>query len=231
MSTNHHILCLETSTSYCSVAIASHEGCLTSLSAYMSHAHAQCLPLIFDDLLDSCALSRGQLNAIALSRGPGSYTGLRIGAAAAKALCYALRVPLITTSPLQLMAEEVSSRLPSDALVLPLIPQRGTTYAYALYNGALDLLIGPEMGPLSSELLSRVASLSPLYLLTPSPRLPEAIIRARGTAQDILQLYSSPSATQMCSYASLVYLREDFTEAESFKPLYPLQRSYPPPSS
>ena len=226
MTSSYYILCLETSTPCCSVALSSDNGCLASLSYEITHAHTQLLPQILSHLLDSCALKRNQLSAVAISEGPGSYTGLRIGAATAKALCYALHIPLIATSPLRLMAEELSKYLSSPALILPLLPQKGSTYAYALYNSSLEPLISPEMGTLSPELLTQIASSHPLYVLTPSVQLPEAITDRLHAHQLLLHLPSRPSATQICDYASSSYLKKAFTSAEEFQPLYPVQKSY-----
>ena len=177
-------------------------------------------------MLDSCALKRNQLSSVAISEGPGSYTGLRIGAAQPKPFATRFRYLLSLRRLSASLAEELSKYLSSPALILPLLPQKGSTYAYALYNSSIEPLISPEMGRLPPELLTQIASSHPLYVLTPSVQLPEAITDGLHAHQQLLHLPSRPSAAQMCDYASSVYLKKAFTPAEEFQPLYPVQKSY-----
>ena len=96
-----YILSLETATDVCSVAL-SHESEIISeehISDGMRHSSA--LTTLIQNTLRSVALSPGDLDAIAISDGPGSYTGLRVGASTAKAMCYAQDIPLIAISTLE----------------------------------------------------------------------------------------------------------------------------------
>lgn len=97
------ILHIETSTHVCSVALSEQEKCIFQQSNYDGMNHAAMLSLFLQDALDLLKESGKKLDAVAVSSGPGSYTGLRIGVSTAKGLCYGLDIPLISISTLEIM--------------------------------------------------------------------------------------------------------------------------------
>jgi tRNA threonylcarbamoyladenosine biosynthesis protein TsaB len=98
------ILNIETSTSICSVSLSREGSTLDFLELKEANAHAAQLAPMVDQLLQRNGVVYSQLNAIALSQGPGSYTGLRIGSSLAKGLCYSLQIPMIAIDTLQSIA-------------------------------------------------------------------------------------------------------------------------------
>ena len=102
------ILCIETSTTNCSVSIAV-DGEIVVLQEDNSnkYSHAEKLHLFIEKALLESEIKKTSLNAIAVSKGPGSYTGLRIGVSAAKGLCYALDIPLISIATLEALSYQV----------------------------------------------------------------------------------------------------------------------------
>ena len=98
------ILNIETATGFCSVALAKDGQLLGLKESNTKNFHISVLTLFIDEIIKTSGISLSELDAIAVSKGPGSYTGLRIGVAAAKGLCYALEKPLIGVSTLQVMA-------------------------------------------------------------------------------------------------------------------------------
>ncbi|MBX9889665.1 MAG: tRNA (adenosine(37)-N6)-threonylcarbamoyltransferase complex dimerization subunit type 1 TsaB [Amoebophilaceae bacterium] len=118
------ILSIETATSICSVALH-HAGELIAHSSLLkSCSHAEYLMVMVENLLKIAKFNKKELVAIALSNGPGSYTGLRIGAAVAKGLCYGLDIPLIAVGTLAAMAHGVSPFVGVDTLLCPTIDAR-----------------------------------------------------------------------------------------------------------
>ena len=119
------ILSLETSTRICSVAL--HDGIqlLGEAEVHEEQAHASRLAPLIQDVLKQCNITPKQISAVAISAGPGSYTGLRIGISTAKGLCYSLNVPLLSVPTLDIMATEAigKSNEPS-ALFVPMIDAR-----------------------------------------------------------------------------------------------------------
>ncbi len=117
------ILNIETATTNCSVSIAK-EGILLSSKEYNSaeYSHAEQLHVFIEDAIKVAALSLGQINAIAVSKGPGSYTGLRIGVSAAKGLCFALDIPLIAIATLKSMAYQAKNE--AVDFIIPVLDAR-----------------------------------------------------------------------------------------------------------
>lgn len=118
------ILSIETSTPVCSVALHN-EGKLIALSeTHLEQAHAAKLGLLIDQLKALTGMDFSQLKAVAVSSGPGSYTGLRIGVSLVKGLCMALKIPLISVDTLDVMSFQVSSINSSQTLYCPMIDAR-----------------------------------------------------------------------------------------------------------
>ncbi len=130
----HYILNIETATKNCSVAIAA-DGTVVSLRevAETGYSHAEKLHVFIEEVLLESGIKFSDLAAVAVSRGPGSYTGLRIGVSAAKGLCYALRVPLIATDTLQALALQAHV---SDGVVIPMIDARRMEVYSSVYGSS-----------------------------------------------------------------------------------------------
>ncbi|MBR6493028.1 MAG: tRNA (adenosine(37)-N6)-threonylcarbamoyltransferase complex dimerization subunit type 1 TsaB, partial [Paludibacteraceae bacterium] len=98
------VICIETSTSVCSAAICKDGQPLKQCICLEGSNHARLLPLYIEELLQFAKQQHLSIDAVALSEGPGSYTGLRIGTSTAKGLCYGLNVPLIPVPTLQVLS-------------------------------------------------------------------------------------------------------------------------------
>ncbi|GIV39303.1 MAG: tRNA (adenosine(37)-N6)-threonylcarbamoyltransferase complex dimerization subunit type 1 TsaB [Thermonema sp.] len=119
------ILSIETATDVCSVALHNEGQLLASFALHLPQAHGKHLASLIDKLKQELSLDLRQLSAIAVSKGPGSYTGLRIGVATAKGLCYALQKPLIAVNTLEAMAYSARQyNLIQDAWICPMIDAR-----------------------------------------------------------------------------------------------------------
>lgn len=118
------ILSLETSTDVCSVALHDESNLLAEQVLQESQAHAARLAPLIDKVIRTSGLVFKDIDAVAISMGPGSYTGLRIGTSTAKGLCYALDIPLIAIGTLELMAFQGVVVSKADALLCPMIDAR-----------------------------------------------------------------------------------------------------------
>jgi len=107
------ILGIETATKICSVAISDDEKLLAIKEEGGAYSHAEKLTVFIQDVLKQAGKSLQDIDVVAVSKGPGSYTGLRIGVSTAKGLCYALGIPLIAVDTLQAMAKNTPPNLPS----------------------------------------------------------------------------------------------------------------------
>ncbi len=105
-----YILHIETSTNVCSVALSGNGQCLFSKSNAEGMNHAALLSVFISEALEAAQSLSVKLDAIAVSSGPGSYTGLRIGVSTAKGLCYGYEIPLIAVSTLEIMTAEAKKK-------------------------------------------------------------------------------------------------------------------------
>jgi tRNA threonylcarbamoyladenosine biosynthesis protein TsaB len=116
------LLNIETATKNCSVSLAKDGKTLAIREIATLHfSHAEKLHVFIEELMQETQLKLQEVRAIAVSRGPGSYTGLRIGVSAAKGLCYALSVPLIAVDTLELLARKITVE---SGLIVPMIDAR-----------------------------------------------------------------------------------------------------------
>ena len=118
------ILSLETTSPICSVALHRDSELIGYSELHLDKSHSSALMPLVNHLLEVSMVDRDELEAVAVSRGPGSYTGLRIGTSSAKGLCYALDIPLISVDTLQAMAASVIPFAPEGALLVPVLDAR-----------------------------------------------------------------------------------------------------------
>lgn len=150
------ILNIETSTEVCSVAIALNGQLLFKKESTEGLNHSKVLTVFIDELFKENNLKPESLDAVAVSKGPGSYTGLRIGVSVAKGLCYGLNIPLISVNSLEILgvfaAQNLAEyKLPDDGipvLFCPMIDARRMEVYTSLYN-----IRGEEMRPVSAEII------------------------------------------------------------------------------
>ena len=132
-----NILCIETSTSCCSAAICIDGVAVASKENLAGANHASELPVFVEQLLAEARANQWPIDAVALSQGPGSYTGLRIGTSIAKGLCYGMNIPLIPVDTLQILCNSVDNRYltgDTNTIYCPMIDARRMEVYTALYD-------------------------------------------------------------------------------------------------
>jgi len=133
-----YILNLETATKNCSVSLAKNGATISCKEiAEQGYSHAEKLHVFIETIVAEAGISMADLTAIAISQGPGSYTGLRIGVSAAKGLCYALQIPLIAIDTLTSLAHQVSF---NDGLIVPMIDARRMEVYSAIFNSKKEMI-------------------------------------------------------------------------------------------
>ncbi len=133
------ILSIETSTDVCSVAMSENGQCIFKKEDHSGPNHAVSLGVFVDEALSFTDNHAIPLGAVAVSQGPGSYTGLRIGVSMAKGICYGRDVPLLAVPTLEIMAVPVllNHEIEEDALLCPMIDARRMEVYSAIYDRAL----------------------------------------------------------------------------------------------
>lgn len=135
------ILQIETATQVCSVALSIDGNTISIKEEHGQNIHASHVTLFIEEVLKASGLTYQELDAVAVSKGPGSYTGLRIGVSTAKGLCYALEKPLIAIETLEMMAAGFQIENPAyDDLICPMIDARRMEVYTAVFNASLKII-------------------------------------------------------------------------------------------
>jgi len=151
------ILHIETSTEVCSVTLAENGSLLVKKESTEGMNHSRLLTVFIDEIFKSDKFKISDLDAVAVSKGPGSYTGLRIGVSVAKGLCYGLNIPLIGINSLEALGVYTAKNQtlfvqpahPEKTLFCPMIDARRMEVYTALYNAQ-----GEEIKPISAEIIT-----------------------------------------------------------------------------
>jgi tRNA threonylcarbamoyladenosine biosynthesis protein TsaB len=190
-----YILNIESSTTNCSISLANN-GELISIRELneKNYSHSTKLHSFIEEVLKNSNITVNKLSAIAVSSGPGSYTGLRIGVSAAKGLCYALQIPLISVPTLQVLARQLN--IQREDLIIPVMDARRDEVYSAVYNSEYELVrdIFPEI--IDSESFSGLAKDNKLYFIGNGQEKCERLIRKNSNL--IFSNYDTfPSSKEM----------------------------------
>lgn len=218
------ILNIETSTRACSVALTSDGMILCHRADPDGRNHAVLLSGYIKDCLDHLREHGMRLDAVAVSIGPGSYTGLRIGLSEAKGLAYALNVPLIGISTLKLLAvtamfeSEIDD--PDQALFVPMIDARRMEVYTAVYDLALNALAEPSPLILESDSFDTISGCGRrnLYMMGDGSDKAKAVYADREWIHFIPDII--PLATNMVALAELAWSRREFLDLAYSTPEY-----------
>ena len=161
------ILHIETSTNVCSVAVSENSNLLFSVSNSEGMNHAAMLSLFIEDALNQLRNSNKKLDAVAVSSGPGSYTGLRIGVSTAKGLCYGLDIPLIAVSTLETITIAALPKIndTDNFMICPMIDARRMEVYAAFYNSKLEIMREIAADIIDENSYSDVLSKHKVYFL------------------------------------------------------------------
>ena len=215
------ILNIDTTTAVCSAALTAEGMVLCHAEDFEGRNHAALLSGFIKRCLDFAAERELKLEAVAVSMGPGSYTGLRIGLSEAKGLAYALEVPLIGMRTLELMATRVmfsADDINPESILVPMIDARRMEVFTAAYDFGLNELMKP--GPLildESSYAGLIATGRPVLLFGDGSAKAAEVIKAPNVRiiPDI-----TPLAVDMVALAERAYARREFIDLAYSTPLY-----------
>ena len=136
------ILLIETSTTSCSAALSEGSRVIAQKEANERNIHASHITLFIQEVMTIAGKEYSDLNAIAVSKGPGSYTGLRIGVSTSKGLCYALDIPLISVNTIRSMADgfKTTQEIADSAYLIPMIDARRMEVYTAIFKTDLTVI-------------------------------------------------------------------------------------------
>ena len=216
-----NILNIETSTEVCSVALTSEGQVLDHRENYEGQTHATMLSQYVKDMLDYARSREIKLDAIAVSIGPGSYTGLRIGLSEAKGLAFGLNVPLIGVNTLQLMA--VSTMFnhfidEENVLYVPMIDARRMEVYTAAYAPSLEAVLEPQAMILDEHSFDALLDKGHTLILMGNGSDKARQVLTRDGVRFVEGV--KPVAVDMMALAEKAYREQDFIDVAYSTPLY-----------
>jgi tRNA threonylcarbamoyladenosine biosynthesis protein TsaB len=183
--------------------------------AELNYSHAEQLHVFIQEVLLEAAISLSDIKAIAVSKGPGSYTGLRIGVSAAKGLCYALNIPLIAIPTLKSLSLQCQPK--AGEVVLPMLDARRMEVYISAYDHKGEELHPTEAKILEENSLSEwIASYSKVYFIGSGAQKAFEVHHQ----SNISVLDTLPSAKEMAGLSFQKYVAKDFEDVAYFEPYY-----------
>ena len=210
-----NILHLETTTLNCGVAIfCDRKVVSTRNNCEEGYSHAENIMPFIDEVFAECGLSKSDLDAVSVSGGPGSYTGLRIGVATAKGICHALSIPLISVDTLSVLKNEATSLLPGkDAYVSMLDARRMEVYTKTFtkkHTSEVEALV------VDSTTKSLFDAHTTICFIGDGAEKCREILEFEG--RDFIQTYPKPEYA--VDLALSAFEKKDFVDLASFEPMY-----------
>lgn len=214
------ILNIETSTNVCSVALSQDGVCLYEDVNMEGPSHAQVLAGYVKNAVSFADSHAIPIDAIAISKGPGSYTGLRIGVSEAKGVVYGRDAKLLSVPTLKLLTVPIllgHEELPEDALLCPMIDARRMEVYCALYDRALNEIVQTQALVIDSDSFKEYLDKQPIYFMgNGADKCVETI--QHPNAHFIKNIV--PRAKNMIPLAEMAMAKEQFEDVAYFEPFY-----------
>jgi tRNA threonylcarbamoyladenosine biosynthesis protein TsaB len=212
------ILSIDTSTTVCSVALHKEEKLLAKTTLFSDYTHSSMLTTLVQNIMDTNNLPLSELHAIALSKGPGSYTGLRIGVSTAKGLCFGLDVPLIAINTLEAFALQVIPYYKGMGyLYCPMIDARRMEVYCSILDENLQILQQTEAKIINKDSFNEFLSNKKVIFFGDGASKCRAILDSQN-AVFLENMY--PDAAQIGQLAINKYLQNHFEDVSYFEPYY-----------
>jgi tRNA threonylcarbamoyladenosine biosynthesis protein TsaB len=216
------LLSLETSSPICSVALHDTENgrLLGQSELRLEKSHSTHLTILIEQLVANTSHTLRDLSAVAVSDGPGSYTGLRIGAAAAKGLCFALDIPLIAVGTLPALAHQVATRTPraDSYLYAPMLDARRQEVYTALYRVDGHELATPAPLILTPEAWAEQLTHHAVLFFGSGAAKFQPLVSDNPNAAFLADV--QPSAVSVGELALGAYQRQEFQDVAYYEPFY-----------
>lgn len=210
------ILNIETATKNCSVSL-SVDGVVKEVIeiAEENFSHAEKLHLFIENILKSNDFQMKDLSAVAVSQGPGSYTGLRIGVSSVKGLCYGLSIPMIAIDTLEILARQVKV---DNGLIIPMIDARRMEVFCTVFTHDYKLKQGIEAKVIDTASFLELKGLEKVYFIGDGAMKCVEVLQAENFIFNPSIVY--PSAREMATISFCHYQENKFVDIAYFEPYY-----------
>ena len=211
------ILNIESSSTNCSVSLTKN-GDLISIKENNDekYSHSTKLHSFINEVISDSKITINELSAIAVSKGPGSYTGLRIGVAAAKGLCFSLDIPLISVSTLLILSKQIKI---SSGLILPVLDARRNEVYSAIYNANYKLVKKESPKLIDSKSFENFSNDNQLYFIGSGQQKCRELIKSNNNLI-FHNNESLPSSKEMADISYQKFISSDFEDLAYFEPAY-----------
>lgn len=213
------ILTIDTSTRGCSVAVHSNGQLLASYDLLTDRSSSSMLTTLMKNAVEHAGFALPDLDAVAVAKGPGSYTGLRVSVSTAKGLCYALDKPLIAIETLAAMTAQITAYYPEGYLFCPMIDARRMEVFAAVYDAQLQFVQPTQAVILDENAFAQLLQESPVVFFGDGAAKCRPLLEAHPNAYFPNQLIE-PSARTVGMLASEAYAAGQFEDLASFEPYY-----------
>ena len=209
-----YILNIETATKQCSVSVSNNNELIALRElAEENFNHAEKLHVFIEEVMTESNIKLSDLNAVSVSKGPGSYTGLRIGVSTAKGLCYALDIPLIAIDTLQIIAKQIQI---SEGIIQPMIDARRMEVFTASFDKNYQIVGQTKALVLDENSFEDIQE--KIHFIGDGAEKSEAVLKSERFV-----FYSHlkyPSAKEMVELSYDAYLNKKFEDVAYFEPYY-----------
>ena len=213
-----YLLHIESTSTVCSIAISKDDELVALKELNNGYKHAENLHVFIEQILKETTLSSNDLNAISISSGPGSYTGLRIGFSAAKGLAYALQIPLITIDTLKALSNKVIQKTKSDVLFCPMMDARRMEVYCAVYDNSFNEVLHIQALVVDETSIQTFHLNKDIYFFGDGMPKAKDLLQSLPNAHFIDDV--TASASSMISLAFKKYQANDFADVAYSEPNY-----------
>ena len=214
------ILSIETSTKVCSVCLSENDNIIIKKELYEANSHATHLTVFIQDLFNDIKEYKiSDIDAVAVSSGPGSYTGLRIGVSVAKGICYALSKPLIAITSLEALAYAAidNENLKDGTLICPMIDARRMEVYTTLYNARFEKIKEISAEIIDENSFAETLKQQPILFLGDGATKCKDVIKNENA---IFIENKAPLAANMVKTAYQKFQDKKFEDVAYFEPFY-----------
>ncbi len=216
------LLHIETATKVCSVVLSENDKVLFCEETYIENSHSSLLTIYIQNIIKKAGIALSEIDAISVSKGPGSYTGLRIGVSAAKGICFGIDKPLISVNTLEAMSygfiETFNKELLEEALLCPMIDARRMEVYAAIYNQNICCLRGTQADIVTENTYKEFIDVNNVYFFGDGAFKCADLLKNFKNA--IINNNFNPSARFLTKPAYLKFCSKEFEDTAYFEPYY-----------
>lgn len=212
------ILLIETATKVCSIGISVNGQRISIRENDEQKSCSQVITVMIEEVMKESTIKLSELDAVAVSCGPGSYTGLRIGISTAKGICYGLNKPLISINTLEVLANGFKINGKNEAMLCPLIDAKRNESYVAIYGRNLNQIIPPHPEIFNENSFEELLNKTMVYFFGDGSSKLKGIIKNHKNA--IFEGPEYPSVAFMASSVEKKFCLNQFEDVAYFEPFY-----------